>query len=113
MPDEKTCDNCRFGDGGSLFCGRCKNGNMWEPNPDYEEEQTPEPKLEQTGTVIQLNVGDGTAMALANTICNYERELIADIETTLIFLDELSEHIDSYVRAERKWLAYREKSKEE
>lgn len=112
MTDEKTCDNCRFGDGGSLFCGRCKDGNMWEPNPDYEEEQMPEPKLEQTGTVIQLNIGDESCMSVANAICKYERELIADIETTLIFLDELSEHIDAYIRAERRWLEYR-KSKEE
>ena len=64
------------------------------------------------GVVIKLELDDETCMSVANAICNYCVNRMGDDETALIFMEELTEHIDSAVRAKKKWLEY-QKSKEE
>lgn len=57
--------------------------------------------------VIQLEVGDGSALRVAHAICKECVQTSDNKETALIYLDELTEHIDAYVRAERKALEYK------
>lgn len=72
-----------------------------------------EPKvIDVSGMVIKLELDDESCMSVANAICNYCVNRMGDDETALIFMEELTEHIDSAVRAKKKWLEY-QKSKEE
>lgn len=63
-------------------------------------------ELERAAAVIQLEVGDGSVMQVANAICKHYVQY-SDTEKGLINLDELTGHIDAYVRAERKALEYK------
>lgn len=107
------CGTCLNNNGG-WECDRCKDHDLWTIRNVYEgqPDEPKEPQLEQTGAVIQLNVSDESCMSVANAICNYCITRMGDIETALIFMDELTEHIDSYVRAERKWLEYQKRKEE-
>ena len=70
-------------------------------------------ELESTAAVIQLEVKDNSPMQLASAIRNYIWEYYSpDYEIALIALDELTEHIDAYVRAERKALEYKKLAEE-
>ena len=62
--------------------------------------------------VIQLEVTDGSALQLAHAICKQCVQAQSHAEYALIYLDELTEHIDAYVRAERKALEYRKLAEE-
>lgn len=119
-------------------CGECVlKGDHWEhterdcfPCFDYEnasEEELDEAlllikkeeiwaakikKLESVAAVIQLEVGDCSIMSVANAICKHYVQY-SDTEKGLINLDELTEHIDAYVRAERKALEYKKLTAED
>ena len=70
-------------------------------------------ELKSTATVIQLEVKDNSPMQIAYAIRNYIWEYYGkDYEIALIALDELTEHIDAYVRAERKALEYKKLAEE-
>lgn len=62
--------------------------------------------------VIQLEVASITPMQTAYAICNFYEELYDTAESALIDLDELTEHIDAHVRAERKALEYKKLAEE-
>lgn len=94
--EEKSCKTC----------DSIKDDTIDNPCEQCFQGAEPEPHLEQTGMVIQLDIGDESCMSVANAICNYCEQRNTDIETALIFMEELTEHIDSYVRAERKWMDY-------
>ena len=67
----------------------------------------------KTAAVIQLEVKDNSPMQIAYAIRNYIWEYYGkDYEIALIALDELTEHIDAYVRAERKALEYKKLAEE-
>lgn len=68
-------------------------------------------ELESAAAVIQLEVGDCSVMSVANAICKHYVQY-SDTEKGLIELDELTEHIDAYVRAERKALEYKKMAEE-
>lgn len=71
-------------------------------------------ELESTAAVIQLEVKDHSPMQLAYAIRNHIWEYYGNqYEIALIALDELTEHIDAYVRAERKALEYKKLAEEE
>lgn len=61
-------------------------------------------EAQTAGRVIQLEVADGSALQVAYAICKYYLKNNSYKETALIDLDELTEHIAAYVRAERKAL---------
>lgn len=69
-------------------------------------------ELKSAAAVIQLEVGDGSVMSVANAICKHYVQY-SDTEKGLIELDELTEHIDAYVRAERKALEYKKLAEED
>ena len=62
--------------------------------------------------VIQLEVADGSALQVAYAICKYYLKNNSYKENALIDLGELTEHIDAYVRAERKTLEYKKPAEE-
>ena len=65
-------------------------------------------ELERAAAVIQLEVKDNSPMQLASAIRDYIWEYYSpDYELALIAMDELTEHIEAYVRAERKALEYK------
>lgn len=68
-------------------------------------------ELKSAAAVIQLEVGDCSVMSVANAICKHYVQY-SDTEKGLIELDELTEHIDAYVRAERKALEYKKLAEE-
>lgn len=69
--------------------------------------------LKSTAAVIQLEVKDNSPMQIAYAIRNYIWNYYEDkYEIALIALDELTEHIDAYVRAERKALEYKKLTEE-
>lgn len=68
-------------------------------------------EIKSAAAVIQLEVGDGSVMSVANAICKHYVQY-SDTEKGLINLDELTEHIDAYVRAERKALEYKKMDEE-
>jgi len=68
--------------------------------------------LKSAAAVIQLEVGDGSVMSVANAICKHYVQY-SDTEKGLIAMDELTEHIDAYVRAERKALEYKKLAEED
>lgn len=117
MALKHDCGTCRHDETGWL-CDKCVDNNMWERHQDlseYEEKEKatiPEPKvIDVPGVVIKLELDDESCMSVANAICNYCVNRMGDDETALIFMEELTEHIDSAVRAKKKWLEY-QKSKE-
>ncbi len=63
--------------------------------------------------VLLLEVGDGSAMRVAHAICKESVQTMGGKENALIYLDELTEHIDAYVRAERKALEYKKMAEED
>ena len=70
-------------------------------------------KNSKAATVIQLEVKDNSPMQLAYAIRNYIWEYYSPkYEIALIALDEFVEHIDAYVRAERKALEYKKMEEE-
>lgn len=70
-------------------------------------------ELESMAAVIQLEVKDNSPMQIAYAIRNYIWDYYEDkYEIALIALDELTEHIDAYVRAERKALEYKKLAEE-
>lgn len=102
------CSTCKHKQN-SFFCNDCKANDLWELHPDYEEKPE-EPKDVIVPFVIQLQLPDESCMSLANAICKHCRGAMNDGQTALIYLEELVEHIDSHIRAERKWLEYYERS---
>ena len=68
--------------------------------------------IKSAATVIQLEVTDSSPMQIAYAICNFFEESWDTEENALIQLDELTEHIDAYVRAERKALEYKKMAEE-
>ena len=133
MALRKMCSTCGANAHGK-DCKNCLDHSNWKPKedpmskvengfsptiggiPNVMREVVGMDKLktqqEESGTTIVLKIMDESAMALANTIRKYVSVKIDDIETALIYLDELSEHIDTYVRAERKWLEYQKRKEE-
>ena len=104
-----TCAN----NSGSWPCDNCKDYNLWAARNVYEgmpDDVSSEPKDVIVPFVIQLQLPDESCMALANAICNHCRGAMTDGQTALIYLEELVEHIDSHIRAERKWLEHYERS---
>lgn len=69
-------------------------------------------ELKSAEVVIQLEVGDGSALRVAHAICKESVQTLNGKENALIYLDELTEHIDAYVRAERKALEYKKLTEE-
>lgn len=69
-------------------------------------------ELKSAAAVIQLEVTDCSPMQIAHAICNFFEESWDTEEGALIELDELTEHIDAYVRAEREKLKYKKLSEE-
>lgn len=61
---------------------------------------------------IELEVLDNSCMSVALAICKYYTKNNSSKENALIDLDELTEHIDAYVRAERKALEYKRLAEE-
>lgn len=119
------CEYCKYVDRGEaeppcLFCKHNKEFDSWEymTAPVLYEPSTGEvlpvrqaEGLKSTAAVIQLEVGDGSVMQVANAICKYYVQC-SETEKGLIDLDELTEHIDAYVRAERKALEYKKLTEE-
>ena len=107
--DDKYCGNC----GGTykFECENCIGHSEWIPRKSKLEE---EPKVvdDVPGFIIKLELDDESCISVANAICNYCVNRMSDDETALIFMEELTEHIDSAVRAKKKWLEY-QKSKGE
>lgn len=82
---------------------------------DFKALCVSEESVEESGAaaVIQLEVKDNSPMQIAYAIRNYIWEYYRDkYEIALIALDELTEHIDAYVRAERKALEYKKLAEE-
>lgn len=61
---------------------------------------------------IELEVLDNSCMSVAHAICKYYTKSNSVEENALIDLDEVAEHIDAYVRAERKALEYKKLAEE-
>lgn len=61
---------------------------------------------------IELEVLDDSCMSVAHAICKYYTKSNSVKENALIDLDEVAEHIDAYVRAERKALEYKKLAEE-
>lgn len=95
----RHCGTCKYY---GIRCDKCNDHDLWEP----------EVIDVLPGMVIKLELDDESCMSVANAICNYCVNRMGDDETALIFMEELTEHIDSAVRAKKKWLEY-QKSKEE
>lgn len=61
---------------------------------------------------IELEVLDDSCLSVALAICKYYTKNNSHKENALIDLDELTEHIDAYVGAERKALEYKKLTEE-
>lgn len=122
------CEYCKY-DGKSEDeqpCLRCKHNMKYGTReymtaPDLYEPSTGEvlpvrqaEGIKSAAAVIQLEVKDNSPMQIAYAIRNYIWEYYGkDYEIALIALDELTEHIDAYVRAERKALEYKKLAEED
>lgn len=51
---------------------------------------------------IELEVADSSAFQVSYAICKYYRKCNSEKELALIDLEELVEHINAYIEAERK-----------
>ena len=58
-------------------------------------------ELKRTATTLELEILDNSPMQIAYAICEYFGGFYGLRENALIALEELTEHIDSYIRAWR------------
>ena len=70
-------------------------------------------ELKRKGTTIELETLDNSPMQIAYAICEYFNGFCGHKENALIALEELSEHIDSYIRAWRHVLENEKLTEEE
>jgi len=70
-------------------------------------------ELKRTRTTIELETLDNSPMQIAYAICEYFNGFYGHKENALIALEELSEHIDSYIRAWRHVLENEKLTEEE